>query len=1673
MLAADGLDLADDALIARQNDDQTTVISVLDNDRFDADYEGDRLITSVSYGSQGGLVEISDDGRSIVYQPPADFVGEEKFTYFVDDADFALVKVQVESPLEKDRYVIPPDGVTRTLDVMANDPFWNDYSGPRNITLISTTSQDSTVQISADGKSVEYTPPADGSGKSDHFLYIVDDIYPASVSISVPQTLDNDQFEIVQNDAQVRFNVLANDPFWPTYNRDKVITHVMDFQYGEAVISDDGKAILYTPNEDHYGWDSFRYVVDGAFEEYAHITIHRPTRDDWFEVDYNSSDQVFDLTSNDRFRTRNSQWRDVVDVITSVEPSENGSTVSISPDGHSIIYTAPEGFAGSDTINYVADGKYPSTARINVTRPVRNDYFRNIVYQDTPNTQLPILENDFLGNGYTGARQITSINTTEDTVGTIELRNNRVFYSPAEGFTGSDTFSYTVDGELDAEVGVYVQPLANYDSRHLCVNGLGDSYTYSVLGNDYFDRGYAGPGIITELSNLSEGLDAEIVNGGSAVRLNLDTGSHRSFDYTVDGKYTATATLSIDGHLSGDWYVSDQNTTSTSLRLLQNDFRSSHPHDRCQASGYRGDRRITSVSATEQGGTVTISADGKSVQYDPPADYIGRDHFTYVVDGKMQAGVTMNVIRRVRDDQYRVDVNGQEELPVLLNDLLGADYRGAGQITEVTTDSDATVTISADGKSITYSAPDGFIGEDTFGYAVDGKHKASVTVSVRDSAADQFAKYESLDEYSQYLLDDAETRYEHLFGSRYYPRRGGFWLNDSLAEFDAGAQAAPPRDHSETNVQVEGVDEGDIVEFDSDHIYSLAGQELVIMQAYPGEDINVLSRTLIDGKPEAEFLQGDRLTVISTVEEYIYPEGEEPIEPEPIEPEAIDDGPVGLFADIDCAWGWDCGWWWPRYEIEYSTIVTVLDVTDRTAPSIVQKTSMEGRFFESRGIGDYVYVVTRNEAVAPEPELIDEVDEEGNEYQRYETKEEYLARFTANSGDLVDAALPNYTSLGPDGEIVRTGLLNTPEEIYKSISTDTTSLLSVASVNINSSEPGLASAAGIYTVGGSIVYASLENFYVFENEYDRSGEDGTITRIHKFDWDATDGSIAFVSASHVPGRMINQFSADEYDGHLRIATTVSNSNSGNWTGVDENTLFVLRDDEGMLELVGSMHNLALNETLRSIRFMGDRAFAVTFRDVDPLFGLDLSDHSNPHSVGAITLPGFSTYIHFATPDRLITVGKNTPTGFSGPAQVSLFDVSTLSRPRIVDQYTFERFSTTEANVDHHAFGYFPAHGLLAVPSARGYSQRVDNDGDGFKESSEWIVENELMVLGIDTEATGRNDEGITFVSAIAHDSRVRRSGYVGEYLYSIANDSVHAMRVDDPTTIVGTVEDLTQVEVPNDPPIFFWPEIEFGLFDAASADLAGRLNVAPGAVLQVAAEPNQDGEDSVVFRVGDTHYMYQTDGDDVELVESDFAFEQVTWQNPDDTNDVNGDGELAPNDALVIINRLNDPNADQTLPVLGRHVTGENAEHYFYDTNGDGVVSPGDALRVINELNKQSIIATEPKVVDEDASPETVANLFSQIGGMIGDSNLDGRFDSTDFVLVFQAAEYEDDENNNSTWAEGDWNGDRDFTTADFVAAFQAGNYQAAARIVDTADTSDASELIDEAFGDNLFEELL
>ena len=536
--------------------------------------------------------------------------------------------------------------------------------------------------------------------------------------------------------------------------------------------------------------------------------------------------------------------------------------------------------------------------------------------------------------------------------------------------------------------------------------------------------------------------------------------------------------------------------------------------------------------------------------------------------------------------------------------------------------------------------------------------------------------------------------------------------------------------------------------------------------------------------------------------------------------------------------------------------------------------------------------------------------------------------------------------------------------------------------------------------------------------------------------------------------MLNQFSADEYDGHLRIATTVSNSGSGNWTGRAENTLFVLRDDQGVLEDVGSLQNLGLGETIRSVRFMGPRAFLVTFQNVDPLFALDMSDPQQPRVLGHLTLPGFSSYLQLIDDTHLLTVGYNTPLGNSGPIQVSLFDVADLLHPRQVDEYTFERFSSSEAAVDHHAFGYFARHGLFALPSARSYVERVDQNGDGYRETSRWLTEYELMVFRVDVTAAPGTNLGLTKVAEIAHDSPVRRSGYIDDKLYSIADNSVHVMDVTAPGVILATADNLLrQIELPPGPVPIILPldAAAQQTIDRAREDLAGRLAIAAGEVLTVTAEPNA-GSWQVVLRVGEQQYLYDANGQNVELVDNAFQFtdaaQSIAWQNPSEAADTNGDGEVAPNDAHPdhqrAERRWQSIAAVASRPAADRFGVGQRAASYW-DVNGDGYLSPIDALLVIERLNAMSatyvdmsdLNLNDPSNLDDDA----VDRVFDELQDTIGDSNFDSRFNSEDLILAFQAGGYEDGIDDNSKWADGDWDGDRDFTTADIVLAFQQGNY--------------------------------
>ena len=164
----------------------------------------------------------------------------------------------------------------------------------------------------------------------------------------------------------------------------------------------------------------------------------------------------------------------------------------------------------------------------------------------------------------------------------------------------------------------------------------------------------------------------------------------------------------------------------------------------------------------------------------------------------------------------------------------------------------------------------------------------------------------------------------------------------------------------------------------------------------------------------------------------------------------------------------------------------------------------------------------------------------------------------------------------------------------------------------------------------SIIKSKLYDSGMNQGELAKDFTERTV--ITKFGLD--DGEVEFLGTGDVKGHILNQFSMDEYDEHFRIATT-----SGNfWQGDSANNVYVLDPD---LEVVGELEDLAPGEKIYSVRFMGEKGYVVTFKKIDPLFVIDLSDHENPSVLGKLKIPGYSDYLHPYDENHIIGIGKET------------------------------------------------------------------------------------------------------------------------------------------------------------------------------------------------------------------------------------------------------------------------------------------------------------------------------------------------------------------------------------------------------------------------------------------------
>ena len=223
------------------------------------------------------------------------------------------------------------------------------------------------------------------------------------------------------------------------------------------------------------------------------------------------------------------------------------------------------------------------------------------------------------------------------------------------------------------------------------------------------------------------------------------------------------------------------------------------------------------------------------------------------------------------------------------------------------------------------------------------------------------------------------------------------------------------------------------------------------------------------------------------------------------------------------------------------------------------------------------------------------------------------------------------------------------------------------------------------------IYASTTGFYVAT--YDWSSER---TGIHRFDT-SDPARTEYTGSGSVPGRLLNQWSLSEHEGDLRVATTVD----GRVDEPSESRITVMRQAAGTLAPVGLVTGLGRTEEIYGVRYVGDIAFVVTFRQTDPLYTVDLAEPTHPRVVGELKIPGFSTYLHPVAEDMLLGIGQSaTDEGETRGTQLSLFDVSDLAAPRRVANLELGPDYYSLAEYDHRAFLFWPPTGLVVVPLTR-------------------------------------------------------------------------------------------------------------------------------------------------------------------------------------------------------------------------------------------------------------------------------------------------------------------------------------------------------------------------------------
>jgi uncharacterized secreted protein with C-terminal beta-propeller domain len=641
-----------------------------------------------------------------------------------------------------------------------------------------------------------------------------------------------------------------------------------------------------------------------------------------------------------------------------------------------------------------------------------------------------------------------------------------------------------------------------------------------------------------------------------------------------------------------------------------------------------------------------------------------------------------------------------------------------------------------------------------------------------------------------------------------------------MAKSEAATQASGSADdYSKTNTQVAGVDESDIIKTDGQYIYALNRQEIIIAAAYPAEEAKIVSRLTFKGQPQELFVSGNKLVVFG--QSY----GNE----------------IMSKTVTDCAGKTDC--LTPDMPIMQGqfTFINVYDISDKTKPKLERDMALEGSYVNSRLIGDYVYLLSSKYSYDYSPEPLPLIIRQGKvgrmamppvyyfdmPYQSYnfttvsafnvkdaaaqESQEVYLLSGTQNLFVSQNNIYITYTKYLDENQL---RMEATKQLLMPKLSAaDQSRIAKVDAADEQVLSPDEKLSKVYMIIGRYLMQVGQADQQKIEDQikemikqkYADISKELEKTVVHKIAIDQ--GKVEYKTMAEVPGSVLNQFSMDEQDGYFRIATTKNRS----WSSlVDQETndsysnMYVLDQD---MKQIGALENLAKGEKIYSVRFLGKRAYMVTFKQTDPLFVIDLATPTAPKILGELKIPGFSSYLHPYDENTLIGFGKDTSENefggvITGGLKLSLFDVSQVDKPVELDHYSMgDRGSDSIALTDHRAFLFSKDKNLLVVPVSLYQSANRNEWGKFiFGGAAVFSVDNNKFVLRgkIDHSDNGQPGDNYYLDGFSYYDNNVLRSLYIKDTLFTYSSRYLKANKLSDLSELkkIGFKAEQAAVQLP-------------------------------------------------------------------------------------------------------------------------------------------------------------------------------------------------------------------------------------------------------------------------------------